>query len=259
MKNTIRLLLVIALTMIQAVGPTASFRYKVRTVVIDAGHGGKDPGCKGSSKQEKQITLQVALELGRIIKQQYPEIKVIYTRMTDNFIELHERASIANRNNADLFISIHCNSGPQKVHGTETYTMGLHNSAENLEVAKRENEVILQEQNYKGNYGGYDPKSPVAHIMMANYQHAHMQNSIRLAGLIEKQFKDKLKRNSRGVKQAGLLVLWQTTMPGVLIEIGFLTNRQEEQFMSNKQNRVYIASGIFRAFKEYKTEIEKNP
>jgi N-acetylmuramoyl-L-alanine amidase len=259
MKNTIRISSLVILLILQAFTPANVTKYKVRTIVIDAGHGGKDPGCKGQSKFEIQITLQVALELGSIIKKNHPDIKVLYTRMTDNFIELHERAAIANRNSADLFISIHCNSGPSKVHGTETYTMGLHTSDENLEVAKRENEVIIHESNYKGHYEGYDPKSPVSHIMLSNFQHAHMQNSLLFAGLIEDQFKTRLKRNSRGVKQAGLLVLWKTTMPGVLIEIGFLTNKQEEAFMANKQNRTYIASGIYRAFKEYKTTMEKAP
>ncbi|MCU0431562.1 MAG: N-acetylmuramoyl-L-alanine amidase [Cytophagaceae bacterium] len=259
MKKRYSLFFFTIILLCQSFGPARDLKYKVRTVVIDAGHGGKDPGCKGQSKQEKQVTLQVALELGKLIKKNYPDVRVLYTRMSDNFVELHERAAIANRNNADLFISIHCNSGPGKVSGTETYTMGLHTSDENLEVAKRENEVIVHEKNYKGNYDGYDPKSPVSHIMLSNYQHAHMANSLKFAQLIEEQFKVKLKRNSRGVKQAGLLVLWKTTMPGVLIEIGFLTNKQEESYLSNAQNRGTIASGIFRAFKSYKTDMEKSP
>jgi N-acetylmuramoyl-L-alanine amidase len=231
-------------------------KYKIKTVVIDAGHGGKDPGCHGKSSNEAEVTLKVAMELGRIIKESHPTIKVIYTRTTDKFVELHDRAAIANKQNADLFISIHCNSGPKKVSGTETFTMGLHTSDENLEVAKRENSVILKEENYQQKYDGFDPNSPMAHILMANYQKAFMENSIKFAGKIEKQFKTKLKKNSRGVKQAGLLVLWKTCMPSVLVEIGFLTNATEEKYMNNKTNRVYIASCVYRAFKDYKTEVE---
>ncbi len=231
-------------------------KYKIQTVVIDAGHGGKDPGCHGASTQEADVTLKVALELGRILKENYPDIKVVYTRTTDKFVELHDRAALANKQNADLFISIHCNSGPKKVSGTETFTMGLHSSEENLEVAKRENSVILKEDNYQQKYEGFDPNSPMAHILMANYQKAFMEQSIKFAGKIEKQFKTKLKKNSRGVKQAGLLVLWKTYMPSVLIEIGFLTNASDEKYMNNKTNRVYIASCVYRAFKEYKNEVE---
>ncbi len=231
-------------------------KYSIKTVVIDAGHGGKDPGCHGKSSNEADVTLKVALELGRIIKENFQDVKVIYTRSTDKFVELHDRAGLANKHNADLFISIHCNSGPKHVLGTETFTMGLHSSEENLEVAKRENAVILKEENYEKKYDGFDPTSPMAHILMANYQKAFMENSIKFASKIEKQFKTKLKKNSRGVKQAGLLVLWKTYMPSVLVEIGFLTNATEEKYMNNKTNRVYIASCIFRAFKEYKSDIE---
>jgi N-acetylmuramoyl-L-alanine amidase len=231
-------------------------KYKIKTVVIDPGHGGKDPGCHGKSTEEADVTLKVALELGRIIKENCPDVKVVYTRTSDKFVELHDRAALANKQNADLFISIHCNSGPKSVSGTETFTMGLHTSEENLEVAKRENSVIVKEENYEKKYDGYDPDSPMAHILMANYQKAFMESSINFAGKIEKQFKTKLKKNSRGVKQAGLLVLWKTYMPSVLIEIGFLTNANEEKYMNNKTNRTYIASCVYRAFKEYKNEVE---
>jgi N-acetylmuramoyl-L-alanine amidase len=232
-------------------------KYKIKTVVLDAGHGGKDPGCQGANTNESEITLQVTLELGRILKENFPELKVVYTRTTDVFVELHDRAAIANKANADLFISIHCNSGPKHVHGTETFTMGLHTSEENLEVAKRENSVILKEDNYQQKYDGFEPNSPMAHILMANYQKGFMENSIKLAGKIENQFKTRLNRHSRGVKQAGLLVLWKTSMPSVLVEIGFLSNPEEEKFMKSKTNRVYIASCIYRAFKEYKNEVEQ--
>ena len=230
--------------------------YKLKTVVIDAGHGGKDPGCHGKGAEEADITLKVALELGRIIKENLPDVKVVYTRTTDTFVELHDRAGIANKNKADIFISIHCNSGPSEVFGTETYTMGLHTSEGNLEVAKRENAVIFQEKDYKKNYGGYDPNSPTGHILMANYQNALIKNSIRFAGKVENQFKKRVGRSSRGVKQAGLLVLWKTAMPGALVEVGFLTNPKEEKYLNNETNRSYIASAIYRALKEYKSELE---
>jgi N-acetylmuramoyl-L-alanine amidase len=231
-------------------------QYKIKTIVIDAGHGGKDPGCHGKCSNESDVTLKTALELGRIINENLPDVKVIYTRTTDKFIELHDRAGIANKHNADLFISIHCNSGPVDVDGTETYTMGLHTSKGNLEVAKRENAVIYQEDNYKKNYEGLNPDSPMAHILISNWQKAYLENSVRFASKVETQFKKRVGRNSRGVKQAGLFVLWKTTMPSVLIEIGFLTNLKEEKYLNNETNRTYIASGIYRAFKEYKLDLE---
>lgn len=231
-------------------------QYRLKTVVIDAGHGGKDPGCHGKKSNESLITLKVALELGQLIKQNIPGVKVIYTRTKNQFIELHERANIANRNNAHLFISIHCNSGPSEVDGTETYTMGLHTRKDNLDLAKRENSVIYQEENHEKHYEGLDASSPMAHILISNWQKAYLENSVRFASKVEKQFKSRVGRNSRGVKQAGLLVLWKTTMPSVLIEIGFLTNQKEEKYLNNKSGQVYIASAIYRAFKEYKQELE---
>lgn len=233
-----------------------AYKYKVKTLVIDAGHGGKDPGCGGIYSNESEITLKVALELEQTIKENMPDVKVILTRDDDHFVELIDRAQIANKHNADLFISIHCNSGPTHVFGSETYTMGAHKTSENLEVAKRENSVILKETNYKKKYNGYDPKSPQGHIMFALYQNANMENSLRFAEKVERQFISRVGRTSRGVKQAGFLVLWKTAMPSVLIEIGYLTNKKEEKFLNQEVNRTYIASGIYRAFKEYKEEIE---
>ncbi len=230
--------------------------YKVRTVVIDAGHGGKDVGCNGKTSQEADVALALALKVGSLIEENLPDVKVIYTRKTDTFVELIDRAGIANKNNADFFISIHLNSGPSAAYGTETYTMGLHTSQGNLNVAKRENSVILQEDNYKENYGGFDPNSPQSHIMFALHQSAHIDNSLRLAQKIEREFKHKVGRSSRGVKQAGFLVLWKSYMPSVLIEAGFLTNPTEEKFLNDKTNQTYMASGIYRAFKEYKQELE---
>ena len=230
----------------------------IRTIVLDAGHGGKDPGCSGSSGvREKNIALKIVLALGKKIKEEYPNIKVYYTRQTDVFVNLHERSAIANRNRANLFISVHCNSHPsKKFKGTETYTMGLHKTGENLDVAKRENSVILQEKDYRKTYNGFDPNSPLAHIMMANYQSAFMNNSLKFAQKIERQFKRYSDRTSYGVKQAGFLVLWETAMPSVLVEVGFLTNPNEEDYLSSLDGQDEVAKSIFRAFKSYKEEIE---
>lgn len=229
----------------------------MKTVVIDAGHGGKDPGCMGKKSKESQIALKVALELGKNIKKFMPDVKVLYTRSTDKFVELHDRANFANKNHADLFISIHCNSNPSKnIHGTETYAMGLASSEGNLDVAKRENSVILQETDYKEKYGGFDPKSPLGHIFLANFQSVHLESSLRFADKIESQLKDRIGRKSRGVKQAGFLVLWRTAMPSVLVEIGFLSNQEEEKYLSSEKGQVHIASGIYRAFRDYKEAAE---
>ena len=256
MKKNLSILFLFLILSLTSFSPLGQHSYKVRTIVIDAGHGGKDPGCHGTTGVEAKVTLAVALELGRIIKENMPDTKVYYTRMSDNFIELHDRADIANRNNADLFISIHCNSGPSAAYGTETYVMGLHSSEDNLAVAKRENEVVLKETDYKKNYDGFDPKSPQAHILFSLYQNAYIENSILVASKIENQFAKRLGRTSRGVKQAGFLVLWKTAMPSALVELGYLTNAAEEKYLTNKTNQVYLASGIYRAIKEYKTQIE---
>lgn len=229
---------------------------KIKTVVIDAGHGGKDPGCHGASSNESEVVLQIGLELGRIIEENMEDVKVIYTRQTDEFVELHERAKVANMHGADLFISLHCNAGPPAAAGTETYVMGLHSSERNLDVAKRENSVILQEEDYKEEYNGFDPNSDEGYIMLANQQCAFLEQSLQLASKIEHQFDERVKRHSRGVKQAGFLVLWRTTMPSVLVEMGFLTNKDEENYLIQKENQVLMASGIYRAFKEYKNELE---
>ncbi|RYD81978.1 MAG: N-acetylmuramoyl-L-alanine amidase [Sphingobacteriales bacterium] len=229
----------------------------VRTVVIDAGHGGHDPGCQYGGAKEKEVTLAIALKLGKIIKENCKDVKVIYTRSDDTFVELHERAAIANRNNAMAFISIHCNANDKKeICGTETYTMGLHKTADNLNVAKRENDVVLLEDDYTERYDGFNPKSPQAHIIFSLYQDAYFSQSLRLASRIENEFKTKALRTSRGVKQAGFLVLWKTTMPSILIETGFLSNTAERKYLTSDSGQTYLASGIYRAFKEFKTEVE---
>jgi N-acetylmuramoyl-L-alanine amidase len=229
----------------------------VNTIVIDAGHGGHDNGCSGSHSKEKVIALDVALKLGSYIEQYLPDVKVIYTRKTDKFVELHERAAIANRNNADLFISIHCNAGGGgSAYGTETYVMGLHKTDANLSVAKRENDVILMEDDHNNHYDGFDPKSPTAHIIFTLFQSAYLDQSILLASKVEEQFEKRVSRKSRGVKQAGFLVLYKTAMPSVLIETGFLTNRTEEDFLYSEKGQEYMASAIYRAFRDYKNELE---
>ncbi|MGA0556410.1 N-acetylmuramoyl-L-alanine amidase family protein [Larkinella sp. VNQ87] len=231
---------------------------RLRTVVLDPGHGGKDPGTMTKRNRESRIVLKIALELGRRIKEELPDVKVIFTRSTDVFIELNERSAIANRNKADLFISIHVNASPSssRVNGTETYTMGLHKTNGNLDVAKRENAVILKESNYRENYQGFDPDSPLAHIMLANYQHAFMNNSIDFAQKVEWSFRKNAERPSRGVKQAGFIVLWRTTMPSVLIETGYITNPDEERYLASEEGQHELANAIFRAFKAYKDEVD---
>ncbi|MFM2155381.1 MAG: hypothetical protein RL516_130 [Bacteroidota bacterium] len=230
--------------------------YKIRTIVIDAGHGGHDTGCLGSDSREKDVALKMALKLGKLIEANCPDVNVVYTRKTDVFIPLIERANIANRAKADLFICIHLNSGPKSAYGAETFVMGLHKSDDNLNVAKRENAAILLEDNYERNYDGFDPNSPEANIIFSLYQNQFMQQSLSFAAKIQMQFKDNSKRYSRGVKQAGFLVLYKTAMPSVLIESGFLTNDGDQRFLSSDAGQASMASSIYRAFKSYKAELE---
>ena len=239
-----------------AVLPATPYRYRLRTVVLDAGHGGKDRGCAGARAREADVALSLILALGKQIQENMPDVKVIYTRKTNVFIELDERAAIANRNHADLFISIHCNAGPSQSHGTEVWTMGLHKTDANLGVAQRENAVILQEKDYKSRYDGFDPSSPQSHILFSLFQSAYITNSLRFAQRVDRQLRTSVSRPSRGVKQAGFLVLWKSTMPSVLIESGFLTNPSEERYLNDKANQSYMAAGIYRAFREYKRELE---
>lgn len=234
-------------------------QYKIRTVVIDAGHGGKDPGAIGKKSKEKDLALSIALKVGSYIEQYMQGVKVIYTRKKDVFIELYKRAEIANKANADVFMSIHINSHTSsQPYGTATYVMGVHKSEDNLEVAKKENSVILKEKGYKKNYKGFDPNSAESHIIFTLLQNAYLEQSLNLAGKIQNQFKTRVGRKDLGVRQAGLVVLWNATMPSVLIETGFISNSKEEKYLMTDEGQTYIASGIYRAFKEYKIEIEKN-
>ena len=230
--------------------------YKLRTIVIDAGHGGHDTGCLGSDSREKDVALRIALKLGKLIEANCPDVKVVYTRKSDVFISLIERANIANRAKADLFICIHLNSGPKAAYGAETFVMGLHKTDDNLNVAKRENAAILLEDNYEKNYDGFDPNSPEANIIFSLYQNQFMTQSLSFAAKIQKQFKENSKRYSRGVKQAGFLVLYKTAMPSVLIESGFLTNESDQRFLNSDAGQASMASSIYRAFKSYKAELE---
>lgn len=233
--------------------------YGIKTIVIDAGHGGHDGGCQGVYSQEKNVALSIALKLGAYIEKNYPDIKVIYTRKTDVFIELYERANIANTNKADLFVCVHCNANTNKTaYGTETYLMGLDKAGGNLEVSKRENDVVLLENDYLKNYDGFDPNSPEANIIFSLYQSAFIDQSISLASKIEEQYAG-ASRYSRGVRQANFLVLWRTSMPAILTETGFLTNPTEEKYLNSDAGQNEIAKDIFRGIRAYKNEVEGNP
>lgn len=230
---------------------------RLKTVVIDAGHGGKDPGAVVKAAREKDITLAVALKLGKYINENCNDVKVHYTRSTDVFIPLNDRARIANEKKADLFISIHANwiSKPE-ISGTESFVLGLHRSLDNLEVAKKENAVIVLEEDYSAKYEGFDPNSTESYIIFELMQNAYLDQSIHMASLIENQFTQRAQRTSRGVKQAGFLVLRETAMPSVLVELGFLTNAEEVKYLVSETGQNNLASALFRAFKEYKTQFE---
>ncbi len=230
---------------------------RMRLIVIDAGHGGKDCGAIGKITKEKEVTLAIALKLGKYINENMPEIKVIYTRDKDVFIPLHERADIANNNNADLFISVHANANPNtNIQGAETFAMGLHKSEGNMDVAKRENAVILIEDDYTKKYEGFDPNSAESYIIFSLLQNTHLYQSLEFASFIQTQFRERIQRMDRGVKQAGFLVLWKTSMPSVLIEVGFISNKKEEEFITSDEGQDYLASAIYRSVKEYKNAIE---
>lgn len=231
--------------------------YSVSKIVIDAGHGGKDPGTVGKISKEKDITLSIAKRVGELINQNLPGVKVVYTRSDDTFIPLDERSRIANRESADLFISIHCNAAPNKgVTGTETYVMGLHKSNENLDVAMRENAVITYEDEYHEKYEGYDPNSAESFIIFTMLQNAFLEQSLDFASIIQGDLKERAKRPDRGVRQAGFLVLWKTSMPSVLVEVGYLSNLKEEVFLNSNEGQELIASSIYRAIKAYKQKID---
>ena len=226
----------------------------IKTVVIDAGHGGHDSGCLGASNYEKTVCLSIALKVGELIKSSFPNVKVVYTRDKDVFVELHERAAIANRNKADLFICIHANSASPSAYGAETYVLGLHKTDSQKQVAERENSIIKLEQDKGARYKNID-LSPDALIAIQLQMSVYLDQSIMFAERLQTEFKA-IGRHDRGVRQAGFLVLHQTTMPSVLIETGFLTNPSEEKFLGSKDGQIQMANSIFKAFKRYKNKLE---
>jgi N-acetylmuramoyl-L-alanine amidase len=261
---------------------------KVKIIVIDPGHGGKDPGCNGVSCKEKDVALAVALKFGKLIEEHIKDVKVIFTRKTDVFVELEDRAKIANENNADLFISIHCNAAGKPVmvkdkktgkmrpktfknsrgkivvvettnpepFGSETYVMGLKNEEGKMKVAQRENSAMLLEDNYETKYQGFDPNSEESYIIMSNYTSSYVIQSAGLALKIQDQYLNKAGRVDKGVHRQSIWVLWRTSMPSVLTEIGYLTNPQEEKFLGSEKGQTYLAACLFRAFRKYKDEQE---
>ncbi len=259
-KRILYLFVIIFFLSFSGTNPVPETQFRLKTVVIDPGHGGKDPGNLGTGKfktYEKDVVLAISLKLGNYISENFDDVKVIYTREKDEFIGLKERADIANRNKADIFICIHANSNKSSAaYGTNTFVMGLNKTKDNLELAKRENASILMEDDYMTKYEGYDPNSPEADIIFSLYQNAYLDQSLELAAMVQKQFKSRAKRKDRGVKQAGFLVLYQTMMPSILVETGFLTNREEEKFLNSEKGQDYLASAIYRAFKDYKTVME---
>jgi N-acetylmuramoyl-L-alanine amidase len=226
-------------------------------VVIDAGHGGKDPGTHGAKSVEKSINLAVALKTGKYISEYLKDVKVIYTRDDDTFPGLDERANVANKNKADVFISIHSNwISDKQVTGAETYVLGQTMDEANLQVAMKENSVITFEEDYQTKYEGYDPNSVESFIIFSLMQNTYLKQSTEFASLIQKQFKERVGRKDRGVRQAGFIVLWRTTMPSVLIELGYVSNSEEEKYLMSEQGQDYLASAIFRAFRDYKASID---
>lgn len=273
------------------VGGFSNFKGKgnsIKIIVIDPGHGGKDPGCNGVSHKEKDVALAVSLKLGKLIEEQYKDVKVIFTRTTDVFVELEDRAQIANKAKADLFISIHCNAAGKPViikdaktgkkrvktyknkkgkivvvekpnpvpFGTETYVMGLKNEEGKMKVATRENSAIFLEDDYEKKYGGFDPESEESYIIMSNYTSAYVIQSANLAVKLQEEYTKKAGRIDKGVHRQSIWVLWRTSMPSILTEIGYLTNPLEEQFLGSKEGQDYLAKAIFRGLRKYKDEVE---
>ena len=233
---------------------------RIKTVVIDPGHGGKDPGAvsRNGKWQEKHITLSVALKLGNMIKSKYPNIKVVYTRSSDKYVELSQRAAIANKHKADLVISIHVNSAKAtQARGTETFVMGAHKSDDNFEVCKTENSVIVIEEDYQTKYAGFNPNSPESYIIFSLLQNMHQEQSIKYAAQVQGQFAKGPITVNRGVKQGGLLVLWKTTMPAVLTELGFISNAKDCAVLVSKSGQEQLARRLFAAFEAYKKDVEK--
>jgi N-acetylmuramoyl-L-alanine amidase len=242
----------------QALAQTASGSYQMKKIVLDPGHGGKDPGAVSSGVREKDIVLAVALRVGQLLAENLPDVEVIYTRKTDVFVELMERGNIANKNQADLFISIHADAADSRsASGSSTWVMGLSREQSNLELAMRENSVITYEEDYQTKYEGFDPTDPASYIMFSLLQSTHFDQSVELAALCQKYYKQNTTiSTSRGVRQNVYLVLHRTTMPSVLTEIGFLTNASDRAFMTTQAGQEKIARSIFNAISEYKSTVE---
>ncbi|EJW97664.1 N-acetylmuramoyl-L-alanine amidase, family 3 [gut metagenome] len=253
-----RFYILIWLVCLGAALPFACLQAKERVfvVVIDPGHGGHDPGALGRRGKEKNINLNVALKLGRLIQEQCRDVQVVYTRKTDVFIALDRRAQIANNAKADLFISIHTNSVARNraIRGTETYTLGLHKTEENLEVAKKENSVILIEDDYKQRYAGFNPNSAESYIIFEFMQDKNLKQSVQLATFIQRQFRNTAQRRDKGVHQAGFLVLRATTMPSVLVELGYISTPDEERYLLSDAGTSALAKSLYEAFLQYKKE-----
>ncbi len=262
-KNETKFILLFFLITISILGssqPLNLLKSSIKVVVIDAGHGGKDPGCHGHSKiNEKDVALNIALKLGKIIEENLPDVQVIYTRKDDRFIELWQRAAIANRNKADLFISVHCNAHTStSLNGAESYVMGIHKTNGNLAVSRRENESLQLEANYQesGHYSDFDPDSPEAQIILSLYQNSFLEHSIELASTLQDKVKAKGSLRDLGVNQAGFVVLWKTTMPSVLVETGFLTNAKDEAYLTSEKGKNESARNIFEAVRDFKVKLE---
>jgi N-acetylmuramoyl-L-alanine amidase len=255
--NIIVLIVIIFTFSLTGVAKTSNDKDKF-IVVLDAGHGGKDPGRPTKhGYKEKDIALKMVMAVGEALEK-LPNVKVIYTRKTDVFLELHERAKIANKADADLFVSIHCNAHNSQAYGSETYVLGPHADQRNFEVAKQENEVIFLEANYEQHYDGFDPNSPESAISLTLMQEEYLNQSIELATLIQNNFTNKLKRKNRGVKQAGFWVLHNTYMPSVLIETGFITNKTEGDYLNSNKGVNEMSSSIVNAIIDYKKHLDQN-
>lgn len=230
------------------------------TVVIDPGHGGKDPGAVGSSSKEKDIVLLVGQKVGKLIEKNHPDVNVLYTRNDDRFVELNKRAEIANRAHADLFLSIHCNALDRKrtsPQGVETFVLGLHRSKDNLDVAKAENAVIMYEDDYSVKYEGFNPNEPESYIIFEFMANEFLAQSVYLASIVQNQLVSNSKRVNRSVRQAGFLVLREVAMPSILIELGYISNKQEEQYLKSASGQASLSNSIYNGFKEYKREYDK--
>lgn len=231
----------------------------LKVIVIDAGHGGKDPGCVAADKHtyEKDVALDIALKLRKLLEDSLDDIKVVLTRDSDRFIPLWERADIANKNNADLFISVHCNAHRNRsTHGTETYVMGIHKTQGNLDVSKRENQSILMEEDHKERYDDFDPESDESHILLSLFQSAYRKQSLDLAASFQSKIELNKIRKNLGVKEAGFVVLWRTTMPSILVETGFLSNENDKAYLTSSKGKKKLAHSIFESILDLKKSWE---